>query len=244
MYKLIRFISVLASISYFSAVIAEPAITPVTEEAVTREPVTENVSNRSAAVEPVSDEPAAKRLGYTFLSADHLQYEVKVDGVPDSLVGSGLSLEFSIEIRPHIAIIGSFARSRSSVSIEGMQFNAKIDSSLLGLVIHAAINDSTDFIIGTGFINGKANVTESDSGITNSVDADGGMAMIGIRALLAERLEVSGFLRKTAIEETTNIGVNISIGYYVDENLSLDLGYLADAGDGSKLWTWGATKYF
>ena len=231
MNKLIRFLLLVVSIGFCSAIVAEPVTGPV--------------SASSDVDEPVSDEPvAAKRLGYTFISANHIRYEVKVDGVPDSLEGSGLSLDFSIAIRPHVAIIGSFSRCRASIYTEGVQFNAKIDSSLLGLVIHAAINDSTDFIIGTGFINGKANVTNSEDDTTNSADADGGMTMVGIRALLGERLEVSGFLRKTAIEETTNVGVSFSVGYYVAETVLLDLGYVADTGDGSKLWTWGVTKYF
>ena len=236
MHKIVRFLLSAVCLGYLSAAVAEPDVA----ESSVAEPVSGELVAGPSAVEPV----ATQGLGYTFISADHVQYEVKIDGVAESLEGSGLSLDFSVALRPHVALIASFSRSRASVFVDGVQFNAKIDSTLVGLVIHAAINDTTDFIIGTGFINGKANVTNSDDDTTNSADADGGMVMIGIRALLHERLEVSGFVRKTAIEESTRISLSFSAGYYVDETVSLDLSYVGDTDDGSKLWTWGVTKYF
>jgi Outer membrane protein beta-barrel domain len=185
----------------------------------------------------------AEELSYTYASVKYAKFSSKIDGVSDTLDGSGYNVDLSYALRPHIALMAGYSTGTADVESAGTRVDVDIDATMLGLLIHVAINDTSDFIVGAGFINGKAVVTV-DGSSKNTVDADGGITIIGFRAMVFEKLEINGFVRKNSIEDNSTISVSFAAGYYIKKSVSLDLGYLIDSEDGSDLITFGVTKYF
>ena len=193
----------------------------------------------SCLVSPVFSEA----LSYTSASIGYINYSSKIDGISDSVDGEGYTVGLSYALRPHIAITAEYSASKADANSAGTKVDADIDTTLLGFLIHAAINDTSDFIVGAGFINGKADVSENGSP-NGSIDADGGMTIIGFRTMAYENIEINGFIKKLTIEESSSISISFGAGYYVKESVSLEVGYLVDSDDGSDLLMLGVTKYF
>ena len=185
----------------------------------------------------------AGSLSYTYVSVDYIKSSTKIDGVSETLDGTGYAVGMSIAVRPYIILMGGYTRSNVDVSSAGSRLDADIDATTLGFLIRAEVNDTTDFILGAAFINGNADVSLNGS-FQNSVDADGGVTIVGLRSMVYESLEINGFVRKHSIEDTSTISVSLGAGYYVAKSVSLDLNYLADIENGSNLLTFGMTKYF
>ncbi len=185
----------------------------------------------------------ADGLSYSSVSVDYTKFSVKIEGVSDTFDGNGYSVDLSYAIRPHIAIIAGYSASNGEVNSADMRADADIDTTLLGFLIHVAINDTSDFIVGAGFINGKADVSVKGSA-EGTVDADGGVTIVGFRTMALESLEINGFVRKNAIEDRSFFSISFGAGYYVHNSVSLDMGYQIDSEDGSDLLMLGVTKYF
>lgn len=186
---------------------------------------------------------AAVELSYSFISANYGSFVSKVDGVSEPLDGEGYTVDLSYAVRPHAAITAAYNISVTEANIAGDAVKADIDATRLGILIHFPINDTSDLIIEAGFINGKADV--SVNGIPDKrVDADGGVVALGFRAMAYGDVEIAASLRKNSIEESSSVSIDLSVGYYVYESVSLDAGYLLDSKDGSNLLTFGITKYF
>lgn len=185
----------------------------------------------------------AETFSYTSISIGYGRFSEKIDGVPESLDGDGYTIDLSYGIRPHIALMASYNISIAKISTNGNDFNADVDATQLGMIIHFPINDIADFVLGIGFINGKADVS-INGGDERKVDANGGVITIGFRAMAYENVELRVDVRKNSIEEESSISLDFSTGYYVLDSVLVDLGYRLDTKDGSSMMTLGVTKYF
>ena len=182
-------------------------------------------------------------FSYSYISLDYLYYSRELKTVPDSLDGDGFALDLSYAIRPHVALTAGYNVSEATLTTSGVLYEADIDSYRFGLLIHAAINEKSDFIVGASFINGNADVSVSD-GNKRSIDEDGGMTTIGFRALAYDSIEFSGFIRKNSIEDSSNYSISVAASYYAGDKVSIDLGSLIDSEGDSTLLSLGLTRYF
>jgi hypothetical protein len=201
------------------------------------------ISLLTAVVLSVNSPVHAEGLSYRYASIDYIRSSINVDTVPESLVGNGYSVNLSFAARPYISLMAGYDAHFIQADTATSSIDAEVDAYLLGFIIHAEINDSSDFIVGAAFINGVAHIEESNMK-ARSVDADGGMSIIGFRALVRDNLEVKGFVRKNSIEDEATISLLFGVDYYIRPTLSLDLGYLVDVDKGSDHWSLGITTYY
>ena len=183
----------------------------------------------------------AETFSYTYVSAEYSRFSSALDGYSEDFEGNKYSIDVSIRLLRNLAAEAGYSRSSASVNMSGATADADITSTSLGVVAHTAVNDTTDFIIGMNFFNGKADVDVNGSYI-GRIDADGGSAKLGIRKMMFDTLELNGYIYKRTIEDTTNIGLDVSAAYYFNKTVSLDLGYSSD--DDSEVFALALTKYF
>lgn len=182
----------------------------------------------------------AETLGYTFVSVEYSRFSSKIDGFSEVPEGNGVSFDLSVAVRPHIAIIAGYSTGSADVTTSGATIDADIRSASLGILVHLPVNETADFIVAVGFINGNAEVDRN--GTFSDVDADGGLITMGIRAKASDKLELNGFIHKKSIEESSNFSISLGAAYYIAESVSVDLAYLFDSDSDSLAF--GVTKYF
>jgi len=180
-------------------------------------------------------------LGYKFISVEYRNFSSSIDGFSEDFEGEDISLDFSLAVRPHVAVIAGYSRASANLTSSGTMVDADITASTFGILGHASMSDTTDFILGARFINGEADVDVAGT-YSTSVDRDGAVAFIGIRTMALDRLELDGYIQKMSIEDTTNIGINFIAAYYITKSVSLGLGYTLD--DDNDILTFDITKYF
>jgi hypothetical protein len=179
--------------------------------------------------------------GYSFISVEYYKFSSRIDGISEVPEGNGISYDFSVAVRPNIAITGGYRTGSANVTTSGTIVDADIESISLGILVHLPINETADFILATGFINGNADVDKNGAFFAN-VDADGGATSLGVRAMVSDKLELNGFVHKNSIEDTSRIGISLGAAYYFTESVSVDLDYFIDSDNDS--FAFGLTKYF
>jgi len=178
-------------------------------------------------------------ISYDFVTAKYVWFSSLMNSFPADINGHTLTLDLSFDLRPHIALIGSYTTGKAHVNSLGVTSNADVDSYSFGLVIHAPVNKTTDALLGTAFINGDVKV---DGPLNGSEDINGGLSFIGFRSRISDWVELDGTISKNSITDASSISVNMSAGYFVNDRLSINLGYARDSqGDAISL---GTTKYF
>ena len=180
-------------------------------------------------------------LGYKFISVEYRNFSSAIDGFSEDFEGEDISLDLSLAVRPHVALIAGYSRASANLTSSGTMVDADITALTFGILGHASMSDTTDFILGARFINGEADVDVAGT-YSTSVDRDGAVAFIGMRTMVLDRLELDGYIQKMSIEDTTNIGINFIAAYYITKSVSLGLGYTLDADN--DILTFGITKYF
>lgn len=180
-------------------------------------------------------------LGYKFISVEYRNFSSSIDGFSEDFEGEDISLDLSLAVRPHVAVIAGYSRASANLTSSGTMVDADITALTFGILGHASMSDTTDFILGARFINGEADVDVAGT-YSTSVDRDGAVAFIGMRTMALDRLELDGYIQKMSIEDTTNIGINFIAAYYITKSVSLGLGYTLDADN--DILTFGITKYF
>lgn len=180
-------------------------------------------------------------LGYKFISVEYRNFSSAIDGFSEDFEGEDISLDLSLAVRPHVALIAGYSRASANLTSSGTMVDADITALTFGILGHASMSDTTDFILGARFINGEADVDVAGT-YSTSVDRDGAVAFIGMRTMVLDRLELDGYIQKMSIEDTTNIGINFIAAYYITKSVSLGLGYTLDADN--DILTFDITKYF
>jgi hypothetical protein len=183
----------------------------------------------------------AEELSYTFISADYSIISTKLDGFTDDFEGNGIVIDLSLAVRPHMAVIGSYMKGSADLNFSGSRADADIDSTSLGILLHVPINKYSDFILSVSFFNGKA-VINIDGTSFRSEDANGGVTTLGFRSRTSDLLEFYGFIRRIKIEESSHIGINVGLAYYLAESVTMDLAFSVD--DDTDSIALGLTKYF
>ncbi len=183
----------------------------------------------------------AGALGYEFISVEYRNFSSSIDGFSEDFEGEDISLDISLAVRPHVAVIAGYSKASANQTSSGTMVDADITASTFGILGHASMSDTTDFILGARFINGEADVDVAGT-YSTSVDRDGAVAFIGIRTMALDRLELDVYIQKMSIEDTTNMGINFIAAYYINKSVSLSLGYTVDADN--NIFAFGITKYF
>ena len=192
----------------------------------------------SAALTCFSSSLLAEALGYTFVSAGYSKLSTELDGYSGDINGDSVSLDFSIAVRPSIAIVAGYRSAKVDVLPAGRDA-ADISSYSFGLDVHLPVNDKTDFILGVSFINGEIDVNNSLIGGEN---ADGGMTIMGFRSMMTDKLEFNGYVRRRSLEQASYIGLSLGSAYYVADSVSVDIGF--DFDSDLRLLAFAVTKYF
>jgi len=186
---------------------------------------------------PVVAEPDP--ISYNYASANYVWFSSLMNGFPAEINGHDITLDLSIDLRPHIAIIASYTTGKAHVTSVGVTSNADVDSYSFGVVIHAPVNKTTDALLGTAFINGDVKVAGPLNG---SEDINGGLSFIGFRSRISDWVELDGTISKNSITKSSSISFSMSAGYFVNDRLSIDLGIAKDSQGGAI--SLGTTKYF
>ncbi len=183
----------------------------------------------------------AETPAYTYVSVEYSIFSSKIDGFSEVPEGRGISFDLSVAVRSNVAIIAGYSTGSADMTTSEGTVDADIKSVSLGILVHLPINETADFILAVGFINGNAEV-DINGAYSENVDADGGVTTIGIRAMAYDKLELNGFIHKKSIEETSKFSVSLGAAYYIAESVSVDLAYLFDSDSDSLAF--GVTKYF
>ena len=183
----------------------------------------------------------AETFRYTYASVEYSRFSSEIERFSEVPEGSGISIDLSVAVRPYIAIIADYSTGSADKTTSVRTIDADIKSTSLGILVHVPINKTADFIVTMSFINGKADVNVNGAFFAN-VDADGGATTIGFRAMASDKLEINSFISKKSIEDESKFTMKFGAAYYIDESVSVDLGYLFE-GDGDSL-ALGVTKYF
>ncbi|MCK4674863.1 MAG: hypothetical protein KAT61_03035 [Gammaproteobacteria bacterium] len=183
----------------------------------------------------------ADALDYTFVSVEYSGFLSTIEGFSEVPEGSGVSLDLSVAVRPHIAIIAGYTRGSADIRTTEKTVDADIKSASIGIMVHLPINDTTDFIVAMSFINGNAAV-DINGVFAADVDADGGLTTMGARSMVADKVEINGFINKKSIEDVSEFNISLGTAYYFAGSASVDLVFLLDGDSGSIAF--GATKYF
>lgn len=192
----------------------------------------------SAVLTCFSSSLLAEPLRYTFVSAGYSKLSTELDGHSSDINGDSVSLDISIAVRPSIVVVAGYSIGKADVLPAGRDA-VDISSYSFGLVVHLPVNDKTDFILGTSFINGEIDVNNS---LVGGENADGGMSIMGFRSMMTDKLEFNGFVRKRSLEQASYIGLSLGSAYYVTDSVSLDIGFSYDSD--LRSLAFGVTKYF
>jgi len=183
----------------------------------------------------------SETFSYTFISASYSIFNEDIDGIPEDLEGNGINLNFGLNIASNFAIIGGYGTGSADVTSGGNTADADIDAGGIGALFHTPINQTTDFVAGFQIIKGTVDLKVNGTSLP-SEDADGNSIFIGVRSMVAEKVELNGFLDRTKIEDDSSTDISFGASYYIDKLFTLDAGYSFDS-DGNTL-SFGATKYF
>ena len=184
---------------------------------------------------------SSETFSYTFISASYSIFNEDIDGISEDLEGNGIDLNISINIAQNFAIIAGYGTGSADVTSSGTTVDADIDSGGIGAIFHTPVDDKVDFVAGAQLIKGNVDLKVNGSSLP-SEDADGNSIFAGVRAMVANNVELNGFIDRTKIEDESSTDINFGASYYVNKLFTIDAGYSFDS-DGNSL-SFGATKYF
>ena len=183
----------------------------------------------------------ADTFSYTSISAEYQIFNSDVDDISEDLEGSGIVLNFSLNITSNFAIIGGYGTGSADVTFGGTTVDADINIGGIGALFHTPINQTTDFVAGIELIRNTVDLKVNGTSLP-SEDADGNSIFVGIRSMVADKVELNGSLGRTKIEDDSSTRISFGALYYIDKLFTLDAGYSFHS-DGSTV-SFGATKYF
>jgi hypothetical protein len=180
-------------------------------------------------------------LSWTYIRADYNIETVELDGVTDDLEGDSISFEGSISPVEHFAIIAGYATGSADVSGNGNTVEFDLDAYYLGGLFYTSVSESTDFFAGARFLDYSSDVSLNGTS-AGTVDADGNGIFLGVRGKVSPKVELSGVIERTDIEDETDTDIGFEAGYYITPDFSVNVGYNFD-NDATAL-SFGAVKYF
>lgn len=172
---------------------------------------------------------ASDDLSYSYVEANYVREEI--DNGPD---GDGFGLSGSVEVGSHVHVFAGFA---------GVGFD-----SFLGVVV-----DTTSWTLGGGYhvdiaqkasFFGEVGYVDVDLDTNfGDVSDDGFSAAVGIRGLVASKIELTGGINYVDLSDAgDDTAVSAGILFNVSDMVSLGAGYLtSDDGDALNV---GVRVYF
>lgn len=98
------------------------------------------------------------------------------------------------------------------------------DAFRIGLGYHMPISSVTDFVVALDYVKASVDHRGFDD------DANGYGIDAGVRSMLSDRFEVSGFISYVDIDNNDDFGVSIQGTYYLAPTVGINFGY-SDADD-------------
>ncbi len=181
----------------------------------------------AATISSIAVPVAAETFSYTSASAGYSSFATVIEGFSEDFEGTGKSLDLSFSVRQNLAVVMKYSKASAVLDLPGAIADVNITSTTLGLLGHAAMTDTTDFILAVSFINGEADV-DVDGAFFDRVNESGGITLLGIRSMMFDSLEINWFIHKRAIEDKTNMGINLGAAYHIAKSASIDLSYSID----------------
>ena len=119
---------------------------------------------------------SAGGVEYTYVEAGYVHLDVE-DGNDD-----GFQLRGSVAVAENVYLHGGYA------SIETDDFNVELEESQLGVGLRSDLGERADFIAELGYVRYDLSVDDV-LGVSGSDYIDGGRVSVGLRGLLADRVE-------------------------------------------------------
>lgn len=195
----------------------------------------------ASALTCISGTVSAETFSYTFISASYEMFSEDIDGISEDLEGDGINLGLSINLAPNFALIASYGTGSADVTSGGVTVDGDVDAASFGAIYHTPVDDKVDFVAGAQLIRGSVDLKVNGSSLP-SEDADGNSIFAGVRAMVANNVELNGFISRTKIEDESSTDISVGASYYVNKLFTIDAGYSFDS-DGNSL-SFGATKFF
>jgi Ax21 family sulfation-dependent quorum factor len=119
---------------------------------------------------------SAGGVEYTYVEAGYVHLDVE-DGNDD-----GFQLRGSVALAENVYLHGGYA------SIETDDFNVELEESQIGVGLRSDLGERADFIAELGYVRYDLSVDDV-FGLSGSDHIDGGRLSVGLRGLLADRVE-------------------------------------------------------
>ena len=119
---------------------------------------------------------SADGVDYTYVEAGYAHLDLEDE------TGDGFQLRGSVAVAKNVYLHGGYA------SIEADDFNVEIEESQLGVGLRSDLGERADFIAELGYVRYDLSVDDV-LGVSGSDYIDGGRVSVGLRGLLADRVE-------------------------------------------------------
>ncbi len=183
----------------------------------------------------------SETFSYTFISASYEIIKSEVDGIPEDLEGNGISLSGAFNIANNFSAGASYSTGSADVTSDGITVNGDFSSFSIGALFHMPADEKVDFLAGVDIFKGDVDIDVNGTFVSTE-DATGNSIFAGIRAMIADNVELNGFIDRTKIEDDSSTNLSFGGSYYINKLFTIDAGYSFDS-DSSSL-SFGATKYF
>lgn len=120
---------------------------------------------------------SAGGVDYTYVEAGYARMDVESEEAAD-----GFQLRASAAVAEHVYLHGGYA------SVEADDFDIELEESQVGVGLRSDLGERADFIAELGYVRYDLEVTNV-LGVSGSDSIDGGRLSIGLRGLLADRVE-------------------------------------------------------
>lgn len=120
---------------------------------------------------------AAGGVDYTYVEGGYTRMDIESEEAAD-----GFQLRASAAVAEHVYLHGGYAR------VEADDYDIELDESQLGVGLRSDLGERADFIAELGYVRYGFEVSDV-LGVSGSESIDGGRLSVGVRGLLADRVE-------------------------------------------------------
>lgn len=164
-------------------------------------------------------------LNYSEVAFRYEMFSTELSGTPQSLNGHGTYLSLSYAATKSIALSLEYGVGNADTIYNNNQLELDINQAIsAGASYHTPIYYDTDIIIGAAILRGETALAVNGVPAATT-DQNGYGINIGIRSLVARRLELNASIDETIIESNSDTKFTVGGAYYFTKQFSTGLHY-------------------
>lgn len=169
---------------------------------------------------------AETRPEYCYFQVGYLQATADIEG--EDFDGDGLGLTTSFDIGESAFIQLGYSTLRVSETFYGIGVDYDETSKTVGLGMHNAMSDTTDFVFMAGWLQADGDLDIENVG-SASFDDDGYFAQMGTRSMTSEKVELFSNVSYVDMGDGGDTSFGVGLRFLASDRTSFVLGY--DMGD-------------